>query len=87
MEEFNADGQKAGSDDQSLSDVSEESEVVELLSNWRTDVKKSLDAQANELDEFQAEVQDDISALGEEVDELARLMHQLLARLDAEEKY
>lgn len=61
--------------------------VRSVLKKWRTDVQSGLDQNAAMLRDVREEVQEDVNSLRNGVEELHRLMHQLLASLDAEEKY
>ena len=42
---------------------------------------------ASELEDMNDGITEEVSCLREEVSELTKLMHQLLARFDAEERY
>jgi len=54
---------------------------------WRKEFEQKLDDLGEDLAVINEGIEDDFSSLRDEVSELTRLMHQLLCRFDAEEKY
>mmetsp|Transcript_115942 Transcript_115942/g.204951 ORF Transcript_115942/g.204951 Transcript_115942/m.204951 type:complete len:304 (+) Transcript_115942:2-913(+) len=54
---------------------------------WKGRIQRSLAMQEERLTVVQEELSDKVATLQDGVEQLTRLMHQLLGRLDAEEKY
>lgn len=71
------------------SETQEVSPAVEFTEEmaWRKDVDERLDIITEELDAMNEGIAEDVDSLREQVTNLTKLMHQLLARFDAEEKY
>jgi len=57
------------------------------LQSWKSEVERQLRRSDAKISTLHADLSEEISTISEEVTELTRLMHQVLARLDAEENY